>query len=151
MAIPGYLKAAAKKGAAATAKRKAAAAAAKATRVAKTAKATAGGSGTIELLKAGKYGAALKTPGGMIGALFLLQMIMSRIMEHYKTSRGIRMQEGAIEEQMGRSPEDIYYQAALPSLIQERQEAQNALLQAILSGSGQTIQVPGERRIGGGI
>jgi hypothetical protein len=48
---------------------------------------------------------------------------------------------------MARNPDDMYYQAMLPSLTGQRQQAQNALLQAILTGRGEALPVPGEKVI----
>jgi hypothetical protein len=101
----------------------------------------------MDLLKGGKYGAALKTPGGMFGALMLAQFLVGQLMKRRQGIQMAGMQEEAITQQAEASPDEMYYQAALPSLTQERQGAQDALLQAILGERGQQIQVPGERRI----
>lgn len=143
MAIPAWQQAAKEKAAAMT--RSAGGKFAK-----KAAASGAGAGGLMSLLKAGKYGSALKTPTGMIGGYFVLSMLFNRIMKHYTETKQLGGQERLIESQMQASPEDAYYQAMLPQLTEERQGAQNALLQAILGGSGQMPQVPGERTIGGG-
>jgi hypothetical protein len=103
--------------------------------------------GVMDLLKGGKYGAALKTPGGMFGALMLAQFLVGQLMKRRQGIQAAGLQEEAITQQAEASPDEMYYQAALPSLTQERQGAQDALLQAILGERGQQIQVPGERRI----
>jgi hypothetical protein len=109
--------------------------------------------GLWEMLKGGAgFGEILKAHPWQIGlgSLFLLQLIFSRILQHYKSYSQVSGQEGLLNAQLQASPEDVYYQAMLPQLTQERQAAQTALLQAILSGTGQVPLVPGERMIGGG-
>jgi len=91
-----------------------------------------------------------------IGGMVLLQMLMSRVGQHADTgaipfvSNQPDLERQAIEQQMGQSPDDMYYQAMAGSLGQERQQAQNALLQAIMSGRGQAPLARGERAVGGG-
>lgn len=99
------------------------------------------------LLKSGDVRGMLKKPGGILGALFLAQFLAGQLLRRGGGIAQQGLQQEAIEQQAGMNPEDAYYQAALPELSQERQMAQNALLQAILTGRGQQIQVPGERRI----
>jgi len=110
--------------------------------------------GFLKMLMSGKgLGAAAKAaPGGAIstglGALFLLQMIMNQIKKHTQTlviDQPLQRQQ--IEAQMAASPEDVYYQSMLPQLSQQKQMAQTAMLQAILSSGGQMPTVPGERII----
>ena len=60
------------------------------------------------------------------------------------------MQRDAMDQQMAQSPDNMYYQAMAGNLGQERQQAQNALLQAIMGGRGQAPPVKGERAVGGG-
>jgi hypothetical protein len=98
-------------------------------------------------LKSGNIKGILKKPGGILGALFLAQFLVGNLLKRGGGAMREGLQQGAIEQQAGMSPEDAYYQAALPGLAQERQAAQDALMQAILAGRGQQIQVPGERRI----
>lgn len=87
--------------------------------------------------------------GSAIGIFFLIQMIMNQIKKHGQTlAIDQPLQRQQLEAQMATSPEDVYYQAMLPQLSQQRQGAQNALLQAILSSGGGQMQVPGERMIG---
>lgn len=83
------------------------------------------------------------------GALFLLSLLTNKLMQHQGTVATEGLQQEAIESQMNMSPDDRYYQAMMPELAQERQGAQNALMQAILGSRGQAMQVPGERMIGG--
>jgi hypothetical protein len=99
------------------------------------------------LLKAGNIKGMLKKPGGILGALFLAQFIMGRIMNRAGEAGERRLEGQAIDQQAGMSEEDAYYQAALPGLTQERQMAQDALMQSIMGGRGQPVQVPGEVRI----
>jgi hypothetical protein len=105
------------------------------------------GVGWQELWKTKNFKGMLKKPGGIMAALFLAQMVAGHIGNKIGAARDQGLQQELIGQQMGMSEEDAYYQAALPSLTQERQVAQNALLQAIMSGRGQEMQVPGERRI----
>lgn len=103
--------------------------------------------GLMELWKNKDWKGMMKHPGGMLAGLMLAQFIYG----HLKGKVGGAFQEGlqqdVIEQQAGMSEEDAYYQAALPGLTQERQMAQQALMQAILGGGQQAVQVPGERRI----
>jgi hypothetical protein len=105
----------------------------------------------FELLGKGQITKAFqKHPTGMgIGALLLMGLIGSRLMRHRGAMTEQGLQQEAIEGQMGMSPDDMYYQAMMPELAQERRGAQNALMQAILGDQGQVMQVPGERMIGG--
>lgn len=113
--------------------------------------------GFLKMLMGGKgLGVAAKAnPMGAfstgLGALFILQMIMGQMKKAGGTFLQQNLESQQIEGQTGRSSEDVYYQSMLPQLSQQRQTAQNALLQAIMSGSGAGEQsmVPGERRIGG--
>jgi hypothetical protein len=98
-------------------------------------------------MKTGKFGPLLKTPGGLIGAAFLAQFLVKYLMGQKRQISGMGLQREALEQQAGVSPEDAYFQAALPGLTQERQAAQMALMQAIMGGRGQPVQVPGEVRI----
>lgn len=124
----------------------------------KTAAGVAGAGGVAGGAVAGVGGEGLKgllsymgkhKLGSAIGVYFLLQMILRAMKGHAGTFMQQGLQRQQIEGQMATSPEDVYYQAMLPQLSQQRQGAQNALLQAVLAGSGQTIPVPGERMIGG--
>lgn len=108
--------------------------------------------GFMKLLGTKGLGGAMKAHPftSAIGIFFLIQMILNQIKKHgQKLAIDQPLQRQQLEAQMSASPEDVYYQAALPSLMQERQGAQNALLQAILAGGGQMPSVPGERMIGG--
>jgi len=98
------------------------------------------------LLQAGNVGGMLKKPGGMLGAIFLAQLLAGHLMNKAKGGLQQGLQQDLIGQQAGMSEEDAYYQAALPGLTQERQATQEALMQAIMGG-GQQVQVPGERRI----
>jgi hypothetical protein len=82
-----------------------------------------------------------------MAGLFLASLISKRLLGFTGEMAGQRTERMAIEQQTEADPEDLYYQAALPSLTAERQTAQNALLQTILGGRGMEMQVPGERRI----
>jgi hypothetical protein len=105
--------------------------------------------GLLGLLGKGKVGQAFKShPGAMgLGGALLLGLILNKISGFAGQVSQENLQREAIGQQMGADPDDMYYQAMLPELTQERQGAQTALLQAILGGRGQQIQVPGERRI----
>ena len=87
--------------------------------------------------------------GSAVGAYFVIQMIMNAMKGHGGTLMQQGLESHQLKGQMAVNPEDAYYKAMLPSLSGQRQSAQNALLQAVLAGSGQTMQVPGERLIGG--
>ena len=107
--------------------------------------------GFMKLLSGKGLGAAMKAhplTSGM-GIFFLLQMVLNQMKKAGGTALQQNLQQQQIEGQMERSPEDVYYQAMLPQLSQQRQTAQNALLQAIMSGGGEVPMVPGERTIGG--
>lgn len=109
--------------------------------------AAAGGTGKI----AGGIWKTIKSPqfGKAMGVFFILQMIMSQMKKHGQTLLIDQpLQRQQLEGQANVNPEDAYYQSMLPSLTGQRQSAQNALLQAILGSSGQTMSVPGERLIG---
>lgn len=150
MAVASYLRQAAQRGTASMAKSKAAVAARVATK-AKTAAPAA--PGVFSLLGKGKILQAFKAnPAGMgIGAMFLINMLVSRLLQHQQTMGSMGAQTEHLQAMGGMmNPEDSYYQAMMPSITQERQGAQNALLQAIMAGSGQEMSVPGERVIGGG-
>ena len=111
----------------------------------------AGASELMSLLGKGNLKmAARKFPGTMsTGGLILLSLLTNKLMGHRQVMEGEELQQQALETQMNMSPDDKYYQAMMPELVQERQGAQNALMQAILGSRGQVMQVPGERMIGG--
>jgi len=103
--------------------------------------------GFMQLLKNKDWKGLMKNPGGIMAGLLLAQFLYGSLKGKVGAARDQGMQQELIGQQMDMSEEDAYYQAALPSLTQERQQAQDALLQAIMGGRGQKIQVPGERQI----
>ena len=103
--------------------------------------------GLMSLIKSRNWKGVLKHPGGIVAGLMLAQFLYNSMKGKIGAARDMGMEEDFIGQQAGMSEEDAYYQAALPGLTQERQQAQDALLQAIMGGRGQKIQVPGERQI----
>lgn len=91
--------------------------------------------------------------GGALGALLVGLLLKGMVSKQIQGSQQAGMQNVQLEhlQQMGQmGGADQYYAAALPELQQERQMAQQALMQMILGGGqGIPLQVPGERVIGG--
>jgi len=103
----------------------------------------------LKLLMGGNVKGAFKaSPGGMgIGAALIVGMLLNKIrgaVGDYKDETTRRM---GVEAPMEMSEDDMYYQAMMPELAQERRGVQDALMQAILGSRGQALQVPGERQI----
>lgn len=92
-----------------------------------------------------------KYPGTMgIGSALILGMILKKLFGEEGvalTNQRENVRRGAVQQQLDVPEEDMYYQAMLPQLSQEREQAQNMLIQAIMGGRGQPMQVPGEVRI----
>jgi len=107
------------------------------------------GKNLLELLSKGKIGTAFKTnPGTMgIGSALLLGMLFSKIKGLSLENMQENTTREGIQQQMDTDPEDMYYQAMMPDLMQQRKEAQNAFIQSIMGGRGQQQQVTGERQI----
>ena len=106
--VPGAAQRAANKGFAAVTKRRTAATAAKAAEAAAAKAGTWGG-----MLKAGNVGGMLKKPGGMLGAIFLAQLLAGHLMKRAGGARQEGLQQELIGQQAGLSEEDAYYQACI--------------------------------------
>ena len=150
MYTPGAKQRAAKAGWASVMKKKTARAAAKtaATTAATDAvKANQWGSLLKNVGQKGGLSAIVKKPGGLIGMMFIAQLLAGHFMNKQAGISQTGMEAEAIIEQADASPDDMYYQAMMPELAQDRRGAQDALMQAILGSRGQALQVPGERQI----
>ena len=103
----------------------------------------------LSLLSKGKIGSAFKSsPGVMgIGSALILGMLLKKITGFGLENQQENITREGIQQQLDADPEDMYYQAMMPDLMQQRQQAQNAFIQSIAGGRGQKIQVPGERQI----
>ena len=86
----------------------------------------------------------IKSMGLMMLASFLVKNIMSQMGDVSKQNLEA---EGMENMASNLNSEDMYYQAMMPGLQQEQQASQDMLMQALLGGRGQQVQVPGERRI----
>ena len=146
MYTPGAKQRAAKAGWASVMKKKTARAAAK-TAATEAAKANQWGSLLKNVGQKGGLSAIVKKPGGLIGMMFIAQLLAGHFMNKQEGISQTGMEAEAINEQADASPDDMYYQAMMPELAQERRGVQDALMQAILGSRGQALQVPGERQI----
>ena len=146
MYTPGAKQRAAKAGWAYVMRRRAARAAAK-TAATDAVKANQWGSLLKNIGQKGGLSAIAKKPGGLIGMMFIAQLLAGHFMNKQEGISQTGMEAEAINEQADASPDDMYYQAMMPELAQERRGVQDALMQAILGSRGQALQVPGERQI----
>ena len=93
-----------------------------------------------------------KGVAGNIGLGVMLAMMIKGMFtkeQQFRQTTGMQDIQAEHLRQTGAMGADQYYAAALPELQQERQMAQQALMQMIMGGQNVPLQVPGERMIGG--